>query len=390
MPLADEVLARLLLRGQRANLRSSSRAVQESFRATNSPYWGLSLDDKDRCHARFQAAQRAGAVELRWAKQGGEDRPLEMVRLRDAALLASFVGVDTVQAQVAQAQRLLAPWLERLPRVRELLAAWSLMRPVRGLTPAQTPEMVDALIVLETLAMRPGEDQIVRALSVSLFANSKRIEQLARALDLLTAESLSSPARHWDEVFAQLGLVKEPQPFLVAGTGLIELLSNQPCPIVRPFVGVSNKAVLAYAGSPQWVLTIENLTTFHLASQLLDGRAGLIVFTGGMPSPSWCRAYSRLLEGLPTSLPAYHWGDIDQGGFRIAAFIKERCVGDRPYLPWLMDTARTQGPSTPTNEAIRNSMARNATKAGWTRLAETIQPFCMEQEGIAVALPPLY
>ncbi|HLL18346.1 MAG TPA: Wadjet anti-phage system protein JetD domain-containing protein, partial [Rubrivivax sp.] len=228
----------------------------------------------------------------------------------------------------------------------------------------------------------------VRALSVSLFANSKRIEQLARPLDLLTAESLSAPARHWDEVFALLGLVKEPQPFLVAGTGSIGLWSDQSCAIVKPFMGVSNKAVRAYVGSPNWVLTIENLTTFHLASQLLDGRAGLIVFTGGMPSPSWCRAYAFLLKALPVAVPAYHWGDIDQGGFRIAAYIKEKCLGDRPYLPWLMDTASLQGPTTPASDAVSNAMARSAAKAGWVALGQSMQPFCIEQEGVEVALPP--
>lgn len=389
MPLADEVLARLLLRGQRAAVKSSLRAVQESFRDKTSPYWSLSLDDRDRCHMRFIAAERANAVELWWAKQGGDDRPLERVRLRNVANLASFVGVDTVQTQVAQAHALLGPWISCTPRVAQLVAAWGLMKPVRGLTPADAVDVADALRVLDALASRPGEDQIVRSLSVSLFANSKRIEQLTKPLDVLTAESVSAPARHWGEVFAQLGLVKEPQPFLVAGTGSIDLSSGQCCPIVKPFVGVSNKAVRAYVGAPQWVLTIENLTTFHLASQLLDGRAGLIVFTGGMPSPSWCRAYACLLTTLSPMVPAYHWGDIDQGGFRIAAFIKKECLLERPFLPWLMDASLIPAPSLPTSEAVRGAMAALAVKAGWTKLAETIRPVCMEQEGIQVALPPL-
>lgn len=31
--------------------------------------------------------------------------------------------------------------------------------------------------------------------------------------------------------------------------------------------------------------------------------------------------YGRLLENLPLTTPIYHWGDVDEGGFRIASTI---------------------------------------------------------------------
>src|SRR5690606_9569914 len=118
------------------------------------------------------------------------------------------------------------------------------------------------------------------------------------------------------------GLVKEPQPFLLAGTGRVLLASCDACPVVKPFVGVSNRAITSYVGSPRWILTIENLTTFHAASQALDGDAGLVIYTAGMPSPTWCTAFQRILASLPASITVYHWGDIDPGGFRIAAYLR--------------------------------------------------------------------
>src|SRR3546814_5239040 len=78
-----------------------------------------------------------------------------------------------------------------------------------------------------------GEDQIVRVFSRHLFRDSKRIEALVRHIDLLTAEQFGSPARQQEEVFGALGLVKEPQPFLMAGTGHLMLESSQGCPVAK-------------------------------------------------------------------------------------------------------------------------------------------------------------
>lgn len=160
---------------------------------------------------------------------------------------------------------------------------------------------------------------------------------------------------------------------MLSEAGYLELLTGGASPIIRPFVGVANQAVRSYVGAPAWVLTVENLTTLHLASRVLDGRPALILFIGGMPSPSWIAAFRRILRVLPLTVPAYHWEDIDQGGFRIAARIRLACIDGRPFHSWLMDarqvdaTARKCVPP-----SIRNAMVRSALAAGWTHLAETM------------------
>src|SRR5690606_21024339 len=118
------------------------------------------------------------------------------------------------------------------------------------------------------------------------------------------------------------------------------------CTIVRPYVGVAPRSVGGLTSAPAWVLTIENLTTFHLAAAALKGRQdGLVVFTGGMPSPAWVAGFIRLTGNLPHSTLFYHWGDIDVGGFRIAARLQEVAVPIGSSLqPWLMDlTMHGQG-----------------------------------------------
>jgi len=386
MSLADEVLADLLKRGERARLRGSERAIQMVFKL-DSPYWSH-YDERQHCHLRLNAAERAGAIRLTWAKQGGEDRPVEKVRLLDVDALAAFLNVTTVSESVRTARTVLAPWLPRYPRVAELLDAWTALKSPRGLGTGSARDIADALQILDALQQAGGEDQTVRVLSRRLFHDSKRIEALSRQIDLMSAEQLSSPARQQEEVFSTLGLVKEPQPFLAAGTGALLLNRAQECPIVWPFIGVSNRHISGYSGAPAWMLSIENLTTFHLASQHPDAANGLIVFTGGMPSPSWCRAYTHILVALPDSIPVYHWGDIDQGGFKIAAHLNNRCMSRHGFHPWLMDAGELDGAAClPATQSTHANMMRYAREAGWESLSRRMLAQTVEQEGIDISLP---
>lgn len=69
---------------------------------------------------------------------------------------------------------------------------------------------------------------------------------------------------------------------------------------------------------------MENLTTFHELAGRRPEEA-ILVYTGGMPSPSWKRAYGLFLNALPQHATLHHWGDIDVGGFRIASHIAKCC-----------------------------------------------------------------
>lgn len=388
MPLAEDVLIDLLRRGERAELRSSTRTIQARFTTLDSPYWRQSYEQRLHCHVRFAAAERVGAVALRWARQGGEDRPLEAVRLVDVGRLASFLGLDTLSDAVRAAQTTLKPWMQVYPRAAELLDAWARLKSPRGLGTDSAADFADALRVLEALKRADGQDQIVRVLSRGLFHDSKRIEALWRHIDLMTGETLRAPARQQEEVFSALGLVKAPQPFLVAGTGSLQLAPAQTCLIAWPFIGVSNQHVTGYLGAPNWVLSIENLTTFHLASQHVGAASGLLLYTGGMPSPSWCRAYARMLEGVSEQVRVFHWGDIDQGGFRIAAHLRRHCVQRHAFLPWLMDVRdQASEAMVEVTEDIRCNMARHAHDAGWEELSHSMAAGQLEQEGIEVCLP---
>ena len=387
MPLAEEALQRLFVRGERACLSGSGRIVRVSFKDASSSYWKQGIDERDRMHAVMRNAAAAGAVTVEWGRQGGDDRPLEAVVLRDLDRLSGFLGQTTADVSVRQAADLLAPWIDANLRIPELLDSWRRLKKVRMLGPDSAGDFADGLKLLDVLT-GSTEDRIARPLSVEVFGHSKRIEALYTHLDILTAEAITSPARHWSEVLGAIGVRKEPQPFLLAGGGRIVLARGPEIALAQPFVGVANHALTGYRGAPSWLLTLENLTTFHQAAEMLGGSdRGLLLFTGGMPSPSWLRAYSRVMHDLPGKTQIYHWGDHDEGGFRIAARLAHACrdIG-RTLLPWLMH-ADSLVKGSESSEAQRKSMAASARRAGWDDLAHQMQRIIYEQEGQRIALP---
>ena len=104
-----------------------------------------------------------------------------------------------------------------------------------------------------------------------------------------------------------------------------------------------------------------------------------------MPSPAWRALYSRLLAGLPPDIPVYHWGDIDEGGFRIAALIS-RCAAASGHTlrPWKMRPAEI--PATQHRPASAHTLAqmvKYARDAGWEDMVRELEDagIVAEQEG---------
>lgn len=384
----EAILREQLQRGERKRVTGSSAAPQKSnLRPTSSIYWQQDFDERMRGHEQIKDAINRGAIEAAWGDQGGEDRPLEWVRVRDVDALARLLGVTTNVDQLQASQVGLAPWLDQYPRLDEVLRSWAALRRVRTLGPDSWRSWQDALRVLDALAARPGEDQVVRVLSGHLFSDTKRIEQLLSQLDVLSGEGLASRPRSKWEVLKTLGLVKQPLPLMVSGIGTILMLEEPDCTIVRPYVGVAPQSVRGLAATPEWVLTIENLTTFHLAAEALKGRDdGLVVFTGGMPSPAWIAGFRRLTGGLTSPTAFYHWGDIDVGGFRIAARLQQLAMPEGVSLqPWLMDpTAHEKGRVV--SDSIRDAMRAVAVRIGWSTLQQ-MPALTLEQEQVDVKLP---
>jgi hypothetical protein len=134
------------------------------------------------------------------------------------------------------------------------------------------------------------------------------------------------------------------------------------------------------------VITIENKTTFHSEAKRRQDEEVLLIYTAGMPSPAWRTMYRRLLESLPPATPISHWGDVDEGGFRIAATIAAaaRTAGFslQPYCMTPADVPLKM--RVPASVRTLERIHHFACAAGWPELGQAMREakFIAEQEAL--------
>lgn len=391
--VAKLALEKLLQKAERAWARQSAQTCTLVFSDASFPeYLKLPLRaDKDSTHAELRNAERAGAIELEWDRRAGADGQILRVSLTDAELAATILRRLPAWRTYDEAKRQLAQWGE-WSSIQAVLNRWRSGKQVRGLDPDRVADFADACKVIEACRQLPANEEIpIRRLSATLFSDSKRIEAIGKALDALTIESLDIPARDIEDVLSGLGLVKHPLPLLIAGRGTVELMDRQMLPIPVPYIGLAPQSVksISFADNNAYVLTVENLTTFHeLALGKAGKLSGVVLYTAGMPSPALLRVYHLILAGSRCS-SRFHWGDIDLGGFRIAAALAR--ASDSPLRLWSMDPA--EFPSVKARKTLtgdeRREIVRIGDQWGWCELAQRVSNDgrAIEQEAIPLRLP---
>jgi len=363
--------------------------------ASASDYFALqTLAEREVFHAGVALAERAGAISVERDHHRGDGGRLLRITVADLEALAAHLGVQLLDARTAAAEAILQPWQARFPVVHDVLQAWRGDRKVRAQGPEAASDLADAAHAVAALQDTPGGERILRRESVRLFGDSKRLERLTPWLELLATGELAATGLAREEVWSAFGLRREPQPLLLAGSGRVDL-GGIVLPLVRPYLGVPMDALRSLATDARYMLTIENLASFHDAVCDPAAAHGLLLYTGGMPSPTWRRACARIIAGLPATAKLYHWGDIDEGGFRIAAVLAEvaRDAG-HALQPWRMSMATLQqsldepAARQPTPSTLA-AMQRWARRAGWDDVVAdlTRQPMLLEQERLEIVLP---
>lgn len=394
MSPARQVLLRLLRKGERARSRGASESVPLPMTPAKCPeYCDLrTLGETEQFEAEIKLAERDGGITIDPERFGGDHPRLERLRLLSLEHLAAHLGAPLLSAQVEKAAATLAGAREAHPILGDVLGAWTRGRQVRGRGPDAAADIADAA---KAIAARRGDDaqeRLLRRESARIFRDSKRLEKLTSWLDLLLTGELAASGLENEHLWSLLGLRREPQPVLVAGHG-DAVLADATVPLCRPYLGLPVDAVRSIETRARYVLTIENLTSFHDAARALADRDGLLIYTGGMPSPAWCAFFARLLTALPADTRLYHWGDIDEGGYRIAAHLATiASSAGRSLLPWLMspedfetDHLDQQAPSA---ECL-GKMMDWATRSGWPHIASALSrlPMRIEQEAIDPRFP---
>jgi hypothetical protein len=291
-------------------------------------------------------AERQGAITVVIGR--GEAQHLtERIRLKDASRLYEFLGrvpaLERAKAAVSHLQEITAPSHNDAVKARDLIIEGWLRgeRPffIGFEQPGQAREFVVALDAV--LSRDPMDRRDLRTYSGQSTGNTKVLERYAsRIVGFLKQIGQLDPDLSNTEAMASLGLEKFPQPVLIAGP--VRAARADFSSMV--YVGIPPEQVSSIepAGEIRSIITIENLASFnrHVREAMRPG--DIVIYTGGFPS----RAVKSALVAISRwrgIRHIYHWGDIDEGGLRIALHLTS--LLPIPFLPHLMSPAlaRTHG-----------------------------------------------
>ncbi|KEZ77829.1 Wadjet anti-phage system protein JetD domain-containing protein [Salinisphaera hydrothermalis] len=404
--IAHKALSKLLDAGTRRRIRTAAgdtvaaSAITVVFSEAKLPEY-IELDSSEeleRVHAEIREAERAGALRIEWDSAAGRFGQISRIVLSNIEALASFLNVTPQWVHIERAMQLSTPWRGQ-PAVDAIRAAWVRNTKVRNLGPRDAERLVEACRVLDRVrqATDAAVETPVRRLSADMFGDTKHIENaLVPILDELTRGD-EPPVSEVEAVLPRIGLVKHPQTLLIGGRGTLVLTNGQRITLTPPYLGIAPDQLARIDGpAPDHVLTIENLTTFNEVSRgLNEFTDAMVIYTAGMPSPSLRRALRCIAKCCSNHTRFWHWGDIDEGGLRIAkivaASIAEESMPERILRPWLMDPCRLpetvrQAPGS--YRQIRRMVAM-AEELGWCEVATGIRemPSMVEQEAISPRTP---
>lgn len=343
---------------------------------------------KENFEATMGDAKAQGAVALTWDGKPSEGF-INRIDLVDARVLASFLNIIPLVEVIAQTRTVFEPHLSYFPVLDSVINRWTRLRTVRSLGPDSTQDWLDAIRTIQycrEATISGGISVPLREASYQIFKDTKRVERLTGPLDVLLTDSVEAKPREPRDVWQELGLFREEQPARLAGNVIIIRKRVSSC-LDTPYAGLPPPSVEGLGSIPELVMSIENQTTFHSEARQRCDDPVLLLYTAGMPSPAWRAMYARLLAGLPEGVPVYHWGDIDEGGFRIAATLaRDAHACGVSIKPWKMSPSdipeSLRRPASPTT---CKRMRAFAEAAGWTELGALIEEakFTIEQEGLA-------
>lgn len=391
--LARRALEKLLVAAENAAGREAAeRTISLCFSAASFPEY-LSTEthtEKAACNAALMLAERNGAIGIDWDRRAGDKASINRVVLTDMALLAQHLGVVPRWEVIANAREDFANFRGAHPILDDVLDCWRRGVQARNTRPGNTADWLDAITIVD-FCRQSGELEIpVRRLSAHRLDDTKRIEKLSSLIDAVLQSDLSTPVRDQEEIFSELGLIKYPQTVLISGC-IDVVIDGITVQIPRPYLGLPPLSVTDFLlhAQPAFVLTIENLQSFHefVATMPTDASA-IVLYTGGMPSPSWTRLYGLLLKSVNPEIPLLHWGDIDLGGFRIAGHVAACCKKlSRRLRLHAMSASVGDGAPNVRKKLSKDEVSRVVYLCdywGWELEAKQISefPYAVEQEGI--------
>lgn len=277
-----------------------------------------------------------GILTIKWARHRRGDR-IEALYLKDPARLHQLLGLPSPEQQREESLSMLNKFRagagtsrpENNPPgftaalIEHLQARLEAFIP----TPCDDPRNLGDLLTL--LSAEPGliAELPLRAISVRLYNNSKRLERLLPQADKL---SMSAAGEKLSDRF---GLVRNYPQTALRGELELMLQDGQSWRLAgNPlFVELQLADRLALISAEAPVLVVENKETFMTLPFAKCGFAG-IVYGGGHLNPAVVKIL-RLIE--QSGLEMYYFGDLDPDGLLI--FQQARSLLKGQLIPWHMD-----------------------------------------------------
>lgn len=351
--------------------------------------------DREEFHARLQTYLNADAVEVEWDSGAGDRGQLKRIILINPQAAADILSEELPWVVAEKAiQDLKDVVKEGLPPIDHITEAWRKGKSSGGIPAERGHQFVDSLRVIDAAQrlVKEGKDVLLRRLSATLFGDTKRIEALSRQISFILGEQNELEE---DDVFSRLGLVKHPQPMLLSGSSIYSVqLQEMLIPLAYPYLGFRPDTVYGLQNtdaSIRRILTIENLASFNEAAEDRSRPSDLLlVYVAGNPTPSLLAAYNRILQSIKPSI-VMHWGDIDLGGFRIAARLADsvRKV-DHQLKLWQMNPLQVAPEKEVETDTKKiEAILKICQRYGWNEEFEgvSLHPAFQEQEFLAWVPP---
>lgn len=290
-----------------------------------------------------ELASLVGAGGVRLIQKGPRyERVTTGVALSDPAVLYAHLGRAPSSLRVEEA-------LERVRRDRELTPlalavldraaeAWSRGLSHFGLSPGDVTSLEHSLRLADAIRARARSDRAVtdyrtfsRAAAGDTKALERNLRQVGQLLPLVHPDVFGDGVQI-EALLAELGIVRLPQPLLIAGRITI---AGQTLPAM-PYAGIPTETVsqIGLVERPSHLLTIENYASFIRHVREVPIAGGIVIYSGGFPSGPVLEAILSLAAAA--KVPTFHWGDMDPGGVRIFRHL-ERSLAEvgvdlRPHL----------------------------------------------------------
>jgi hypothetical protein len=332
---------------ERGFLRIRSAAIFPDFE--NAP-----PDERESYLEAAESLEKQQLLSLIWVKRR-KDETLSSLICRNTALLFELAGRPAPQSIVRVARKAALAAVSSFAAASAESGFFAFLG--EKISPADTQRGLDEQAVTDLAslcrALEHSEKITIRALSISIFSDSKRIEQLtaifnpvlirAKKQKLRIPDFISLVDRSFPEtliagkitfLFEKTGGAGEPVPLINGGGGILGLPLSTILTInsITPFTpDDSPKKTEAPT-----VLMIENKETFYALSEggLFDGiEYNCCLYTGGHPN----RAVGSLVKILAASgFRFYHAGDLDPDGILILQELRETAA--KTVTPVRMDS----------------------------------------------------